>query len=131
MITHLRGTLDSKSQGSVVIDAGGVGYEVQTAVSAYDKLPGIGAEIKLYIVESVPMYGGGVSLYGFLTDEERGIFLLLKEVPGTGAKKAMDYLDKISKSPADFKRFVGNKDAAGISGIFGFTKKTSDKLVAA
>ena len=50
------------------------------------------------------MYGGGVTLYGFLTLEDKEIFLLLREIPGTGAKKAMDYLDKILKSAPDFRR---------------------------
>ncbi|MEI8218142.1 MAG: Holliday junction branch migration protein RuvA, partial [Elusimicrobiota bacterium] len=82
------------------------------------------------IVESVAMYGGSTSYYGFLTAEERDMFQLIKdEVPGTGAKKALDYLDKITKSLPDFTRAVSNKDSALLTGIFGFSKKTADKLV--
>ncbi len=83
MITHLRGIIDSRSEGRVVLEAGGVGYEIFVAFATLEKLPVVGAEAKLYIIESMAMYGGAVSLYGFATSEEREIFLLLREhVPG-------------------------------------------------
>jgi len=131
MITHIRGILERKTMENVVIDACGIGYDVQIPSLLYEKLPGLGMEVKLFTVESTPMYGGGVTFYGFLTDEQRDLFLLLKEVPGTGARKALDYLEKILKSPADFRRFVSQKDASSVCSIFGFTKKTADKLVSA
>jgi Holliday junction DNA helicase RuvA len=132
MIHHLRGLLDSKSMDAVILDVGGVGYEVSVPLSTGEKLPSIGSEVKLHIVESVAMYGGSTTLYGFLSDEERAFFLLLKdEVPGAGAKKALDYLDKVSKSLPDFRRCIMAKDIESLTGIFGFTKKTADKLTAA
>ncbi len=132
MIDFLRGTLASKKQNFAVLDVSGVGYGVSITVDTYNKLPKEGNEIKLYIVESASMYGGTVSHYGFISREERDMFMLLKdEVPSTGAKKAMDYLEKISKSFADFKTAVIRRDTAMISGIFGFTKKTAEKLIAA
>jgi Holliday junction DNA helicase RuvA len=71
-----------------------------------------------------------INLYGFLTKEEREMYLLIKnEVPATGAKKALDYTDKISKSFADFKTAVTSKDSSMITNVFGFTKKTADKLI--
>jgi Holliday junction DNA helicase RuvA len=94
-------------------------------------LPNLGQEVKLYIVESTGMYGGVVSHYGFLSKEEREMFLLFKdEVPGTGAKKTMEYMEKISKSFADFKNAIVARDISMLSGIFGFTKKTAEKLIA-
>jgi Holliday junction DNA helicase RuvA len=101
-------------------------------VSTAEKLPACGAELKLHIVESVAMYGGSTTLYGFLSEDERDIFLLLRdEVPGAGAKKALDYLDKVSKSLPDFRRAVMGRDIAALTGLFGFTKKTAEKLAAA
>lgn len=132
MIRFLRGTIEDKSIDRVVLDVGGVGYEVSIPLSTAEKLPASGSEVKLHIVESVAMYGGSTALYGFLSEEERDIFQLLKEeVPGAGAKKALDYLDKVSKSLPDFRRSIMGKDVNSLVGIFGFTKKTAEKLAAA
>ena len=84
----------------------GIGYDVSVTLAAFDRLPEAGQEVQLYVTESMAMYGGGVTLYGFQTLEEKEIFLLLREIPGTGAKKALDYLDKISKSAPDFRRAI-------------------------
>ena len=130
MIAHLYGTLDSKRGNSVVIDVNGAGYEVFLTPSTLLSLPNNDSKIKLYIIESTAMYGGATTLYGFISEEEKAVFLLLKdEVQGTGAKKALEYLDKAAKSIGDFRRSIVNKDPAALTGIFGFTKKTADKLI--
>jgi holliday junction DNA helicase RuvA len=131
MIGCLRGTLVHKAPGQVLVDVGGVGYEISVTLSAYDRLPQTGEDAQLYVVESMAMYGGGITLYGFLSLEEKEIYLLLREIPGTGSKKALDYLDKISKSAPDFRRAVLESDARSLVSLFGFTKKTADKMVAA
>lgn len=132
MINYLRGVLGQKTLETVVIDVNGIGYEVFVPVSVIEKLPPYGIEFKLFIFESVAMYGGSTSYYGFLSQDERDIFTLIKdEVPGTGAKKALDYFDKIAKSLPDFKRCIVNKDTSSLTDIFGFTKKTAEKLIAA
>jgi Holliday junction DNA helicase RuvA len=130
MIGSLRGTLLHKDPGHLLLEVGGVGYEIQVTLSAFDRLPSMGEESQLYIVESMAMYGGGITLYGFLTLEEKEIYLLLREIPGTGSKKALDYLDKISKSAPDFRRAVLESDARALISLFGFTKKTADKMIA-
>ncbi len=130
MIGSLRGTLLHKAPGQALLDVGGVGYEIAVTLSAYDKLPKAGDDAQLYVVESMAMYGGGITLYGFLSLEEKEIYLLLREIPGTGSKKALDYLDKISKSAPDFRRAVLEGDARSLTGLFGFTKKTADKIIA-
>jgi len=133
MIDYLIGTLESKSLDSVTVEVSGTGYKIYVPASTFAKLGHSGGEVKLYIVEAVSgMYGGVINLYGFMTREERDMYLLIKdEVPSTGAKKALEYMDKISKSFADFKSAVINKNASMLGGIFGFTKKTSEKLIAA
>lgn len=132
MIAHLRGIYEERTADGIIIDVGGLGYAVMVPISTVEKLPAPGREVKLFIVESFAMYGGGASLYGFLTREERDIFTLLRdEVPGAGAKKALDYLDKVTKSLPDFKRCVAERDIAALVSIFGFTKKTAEKLAAA
>jgi len=133
MIDHITGTLESKEIDNIVVEAGGIGYKIFIAAFSLGNLPVNGSFVKIYIVEAVSgMYGGVINLYGFLTKEEREMFLLVKdEVPGTGAKKALEYMDKISKSFADFKTAVAGKNSAMLTGVFGFTKKTADKLIAA
>ncbi|MCL2390184.1 MAG: Holliday junction branch migration protein RuvA [Endomicrobia bacterium] len=133
MIDYLNGILDYKSSDEIIVETGGIGYKVFIPVSTFSKLPESGSVVKIYIVEAAAgMYGGVISLYGFLTKEERDMYLLIKdEVPGTGAKKAMEYTDKVSKSFADFKTAVMAKNASMLNDIFGFTKKTADKLIAA
>jgi Holliday junction DNA helicase RuvA len=131
MIGSLRGTLLNKLPGQALIDVQGVGYEVAITVSTYDRLPSTGQEVQLYISESMAMYGGGLTLYGFLTLEDKEIYSLLKEVPGTGSKKALDYLDKISKSSPDFRRAIIDSDVRALVSLFGFTRKTADKMIVA
>ncbi len=131
MIGSLRGTLLHKTPGEVLLDIQGIGYEVSVTLAAYDRLPEAGQEAQLFVSESMGMYGGGITLYGFLSLEEKEIYLLLREIPGTGAKKALDYLDKIAKSAPDFRRAVLEADARVLVSLFGFTKKTADKMIAA
>ncbi|MCL2144359.1 MAG: Holliday junction branch migration protein RuvA [Endomicrobia bacterium] len=133
MIDYIKGILDSKNTDNIVVDVNGIGYKISIPVSLFDKLPAAGSFVKIYAVEAVSgMYGGVIHLYGFLSHDERDMYLLIKEeVPDTGAKKAMEYMDKISKSPADFKIAISSKNSAMLHDIFGFTKKTADKLIAA
>lgn len=133
MIDYISGILKTKSQESVVIECSNIGYKVLITTTAFYKLPAENSPITIYIAESVAgMYGGVINLYGFLTPEERDMYLLIKdEVPATGAKKALEYLDKVSKSFADFKTAISNKDSSMLNSVFGFTKKTADKLISA
>jgi len=131
VIGSIRGTLLNKTPGHVLIDVQGIGYEVSVTVSAFERLPAIGQEAQLFVVESMAMYGGGVTLYGFLSLEDKEIYLLLREIPGTGSKKALDYLDKISKSAPDFRRAILEADTRPLISLFGFTKKTADKMIVA
>jgi Holliday junction DNA helicase RuvA len=133
MLDYISGVLESKSTNSITMDVNGIGYKIAVALFSFSKLPESGSQVKIYIVESISgMYGGVIQLYGFLTKEERDMYLLIKdEVPGTGAKKAMEYIDKISKSFADFKTAIISKNSTMLHSVFGFTKKTADKLIPA
>lgn len=131
MIYSITGTIAVKEIGRVVVNACGVGYEIMVPISVYEALPPIGEEATLLTIESVGMYGGGTTLYGFLTEEQKTIYLAIKDfVPSTGAKKSMDYLDKASKSLPDFRRAIIENDPLPLVGIFGFSKKAAEKIVA-
>ena len=130
MIATLRGTVLAKGPERVVLEAGGVGYEVLVTAATASALPETGGEGLLHVAESFGMYGGGQTLYGFLAPAEKDLFLAFKEhVPSTGAKKALEYLEKASRSLPDFRRAILEKDARILSGVFGFTRKTADRLI--
>ncbi len=130
MIAFLRGVVLAKSEGRVVLDVSGVGYEVLVTGHAAARLPEAGGEARLWVEESFGMYGGGVTLYGFLTEHERRLFRALRDhVPSTGARKALEALDKASKSLPDFRRAVLDRDARLLSAAFGFTRKSAERLI--
>jgi len=133
MIDYLYGTFSSKSKEGIIVEINGIGYSISVPFPTLLRFPEIGNPVKIYIVETTAgMYGGVVYLYGFLTKEERDIYLLIKEkVPGTGAKKAMEYMDKVSISLADFRTAIISKNFSLLNKMFNFTKKTSDKLIVA
>ena len=132
MISRLRGVLADRTEDGLVVDVGGVGYDVSVGAGTSARLPTPGEEIRLFVVESTAMYGGGTTLYGFLSEEERRIFNVFRDhVPNTGAKKALELLDRAARSLADFRRAVVDKDPKALVGPFGFTAKTAEKLVAA
>ena len=131
MIAYLKGLVVIKNAESAVIETGGVGYEVFFCEPSLDALGPEGSPAEVFIAESISMYGG-TALYGFRSREEKQLFDLLRDaVPNTGAKKAMDYLGKAVKSLPDFTRAVAARDPKPLTGIFGFTAKTAEKLIAA
>ena len=129
MIASLRGLVLSKDLETVVLESAGVGREVHVTAATASRLE-IGAEAFLFVIPSYAMYGGGESLYGFLDASEKAMFAAFRdEIPGTGAKKALEYLDKASKSLPDFRRAVIDRDEKLLCGVFGFTKKTAAKML--
>ncbi|OGS04442.1 MAG: hypothetical protein A3G41_09035 [Elusimicrobia bacterium RIFCSPLOWO2_12_FULL_59_9] len=128
MIAYLKGAILRKGADSAVVDVNGLGYEVFLTPSSLQRLHN-GDPVELFITESFGLYGGGAALYGFLNEEEQAIFESFKAMPKTGAKKSLEYLEKAAKSLPDFRRAVLEKDFHVLVGIFGFTKKTAEKLV--
>jgi Holliday junction DNA helicase RuvA len=131
VIAFLRGALVERRAERCVLEAGGVGYAVTVSGATAARLPGEGAEAALLIEESTALYGGGTTLYGFLGREERDLFNLLRgHVPGTGAKKALEMMDKIADVLPDFRRTILDKDARALASLCGFTLKTAEKITA-
>ncbi len=132
MIASLRGAVLFKDSEKAVVEVSGMGYEVYMTSSSLSRLPQDGEEALVLVEQSFGLYGGGQTLYGFLTPAEKALFATFRDqVPSTGAKKALEYLDRASKSLPDFRRAVLDKDAKMLCAVFGFTKKTADKLIAA
>lgn len=129
MIAYLQGQILETREESVIIVCGGVGYEVNMTKSSTAELEA-GREAALYIAESISPYDGTV-LYGFLSKEDKELWTLFKTaIPNTGAKKALEFLNKALRSVADFHAAIIKRDPKILTGIFGFTSKTAEKLIA-
>ncbi len=128
MIAFLKGEVLEIRESSAIVLAGAVGYEVNMPQASLSSLEE-GRETSLYITESLSPYDG-TSLYGFLSKDDQTLFLLFKEsIPNTGPKKALEFLSKALRSLPDFHRAIINQDAKILTGIFGFTAKTAQKII--
>lgn len=94
MISLLRGRIAEKSLGKIVVDVHGVGYGVTVPLSTYYRLPELGDEAQLKIHTNVK--DDAIDLYGFLSEDERKIFMLLIGVSGVGPRGATNILSNIS-----------------------------------
>lgn len=132
MISFLKGFIEEKNLNQIVLNVNGIGYEINIPLSTYQKLPSIDSEIKLYIIELQPLYGSTSTLYGFLTKEEKDLFCFFKdELKNVKGRKALDYVDKVMKSLPIFQESIINKNTKALTTIFGFKKKTAEKIIAA
>lgn len=128
MIAYLKGEVLQQQEESVILVCGGVGYEVNMARSSALELEK-GRTAAVYVAESISPYDGTV-LYGFLTPEEKELWYLFKTaIPNTGPKKALEFLNKALRSVADFHNAILKRDPKILTGIFGFTAKTAEKLI--
>ncbi|MBI4656630.1 MAG: Holliday junction branch migration protein RuvA [Elusimicrobia bacterium] len=131
MIAYLKGTVFSKTENSVVVEVNGVGYDVFISRSSFYAFPETGENVKLFVSESSGIYTPSV-LYGFLIKEEKELFDFFRDaVPNTGAKKALDYMEKAVKSLPDFQKAIIHNNVKILTGLFGFTSKTAEKLILA
>ena len=125
MIGSLHGKLAFKKTPVIVIDCGGVGYEVETPLSTFLELPPVGAEIFLHT--HLLVRDDAHALYGFSTEEEKTLFRLLLKVSGVGAKMGLAILSGMGVS--DFERCVRYDDTAMLVKIPGVGKKTAERLI--
>lgn len=127
MIAALKGEVWEALPNRLVVGCGGVGYLVHVPISTFDQLnPFKGSEVFLktymYVRENIQ------KLFGFATDEERDLFLLLIErVSGIGPSIAMAILSGMPVN--DFKRYVVGADAAELARIKGLGKKTAERII--
>ena len=125
MIVFLDGVLAEKEPTRVVVDDGGVGYEAAIPLSSYDRLPAVGQRVRILTVPVVRE--DAHLLFGFMTAEERELFLLLTSVNGIGPKLGLAVLSGLSVR--DLKAAIAAGDVKRLSGISGIGKKTAERLV--
>ena len=125
MIAHIRGKLLYKIPNYVVIDCGGIGYELNISVSTYTELRDVGAEAVLHVHTHVRE--DALQLYGFYEVTEKLLFEKLLTISGIGPKLAITVLSGISA-----ERMVGairGGDHATLTKIPGIGKKTAERVV--
>jgi Holliday junction DNA helicase RuvA len=125
MIGRLKGVLAAKHPPWLVVDVGGVGYELEAPMSTIFDLPEVGREIGLFTHYAVKE--DTVALYGFLRETERTLFRTLQKVSGIGAKIALSVLSGVSTD--EFARLVQSGDVAALTRIPGIGKKTAERII--
>jgi Holliday junction DNA helicase RuvA len=126
MISFLHGKVVESLPTQVVVDVGGVGYEVLIPLSSFDRLPGPGHEVRL-LTHLVVREDAHV-LYGFMTTAERELFrMLIHTVSGIGPKIALNILSGMN--PVTFRGAVANSDVKALSQISGVGRKTAERIV--
>jgi Holliday junction DNA helicase RuvA len=125
MIAHLRGRLFAKDPGHVIVEAGGVGYEVIISVPTFTALPAEGAEVSLHVYTQVRE--DILALYGFLDLKEKRLFERLITVSGVGPRLAVTILSGLS--PERTVNAIRAQDHATLTHIPGVGKKLAERLV--
>lgn len=125
MIAHLSGTLLSKHATSVILDVGGVGYEVAIPLSTFYELEDAGSQVQLRIYTHVRE--DALQLYGFKTARERELFLRLISVSGIGPKLGITLLSGMSAD--EMISCIRDNNLARLTLIPGVGRKTAERLV--
>lgn len=125
MYSYIKGTLAEVTPDTIVVEAGGIGYNIFVSGQVLDTLPSIGEELKVYTYTYVRE--DALGLFGFLTRDDLSVFKLLLGVSGIGPKGALSVLSAMS---ADDLRFaVLGDDAKAIEKVPGIGKKTAQRLI--
>ena len=125
MIGHLSGKLLEKNASSVIVDVGGVGYEVSIPLSTFYELGDVGSDVQLRIYTYVRE--DAIQLFGFKSNRERELYLRLISVQGVGAKSGITMLSGMSAD--EIIKAIRTNDLARLTSIPGVGRKTAERLV--
>ncbi len=125
MITFLEGIVEEKHPTHVVLNVGGVGYEVVISLGSYDRLPSVRESCRILTYDHVRE--DAHQLFGFMTEGERRMFVLLMTVSGIGPKLALTTLSGLSVR--DLKAAIAQGDVKRLSSVSGIGKKTAERMV--
>jgi len=125
LIGFLRGKLAAKHPPVLLLDVGGVGYEVEAPMSTFYGLPGVGADVMLHT--HLVVREDAHILFGFGTERERSLFREVIKISGVGPRIALGILSGITVD--EFHRCVEAQDAAALTRIPGIGRKTAERLI--
>lgn len=124
MITHLNGRLVEKTPTALIIECGGIGYEVKISLNSFSK---IGADEAVKIFTQFVVREDAQLLYGFVEKEEREMFNLLTSVSGIGPNTAMIMLSSLT--PSDIAQAITSEDVTTIQSVKGIGQKTAQRVI--
>jgi Holliday junction DNA helicase RuvA len=125
LIGFLRGRLAAKHPPVLLLDVGGVGYEIEAPMSTFYGLPAVGADVMLHT--HLVVREDAHILFGFGTERERSLFRELIKISGVGPRIALGILSGASVD--EFHRCVEAQDAASLTRIPGIGRKTAERLI--
>lgn len=125
MLAYIKGKLEMKMTGYIVIDVGGLGYKVFMSDVGIEKLGNIGETVKVHTYYKVRE--DDISIFGFNTLEELKMFELLIGVSGVGAKTALTML--ATCEPSEFALAVISEDVKTLTGIPGIGAKSAQRII--
>lgn len=124
MIGYIKGNLLSAADGVVVLENNGIGYEIACSAAVYQKLiDNKGGETYTYLA----VREDGVYLYGFISPEEKAMFLKLISVSGVGPKMGITVLSNMKLDDLAIK--IATSDVKGLSKVKGLGKKTAERII--
>jgi Holliday junction DNA helicase RuvA len=124
MIVFLEGSIELKQPAKVVLNVGGIGYEVFIPISSYDRLPLLGETCRIIIHEH--MKEDSHTLYGFMSESEKGMFEALISISGIGPKLGLSALSGLSVR--ELKLAVIEGDIKRLSSISGVGKRMAERM---
>jgi holliday junction DNA helicase RuvA len=125
VIASVRGEVVTRLAGEVVIEAGGVGYRMAVSTETLSKVPQVGKEGRL--LTHLVLRDDGMHLYGFATQTERELFLLLIGVQGVGPKVALAVLS--GGAPRELLNAIASGDTARFQAVPGIGKRTAERII--
>jgi Holliday junction DNA helicase RuvA len=125
VIGRLRGELVAKRPPYLLVDVGGIGYELEAPMSTFYDLPAVGAAVVLHT--HLVVREDAHVLYAFAREAERALFRSLLRVGGVGPKMALAILSGMNAD--EFARCVQRDDTAALSRLPGIGKKTAERLI--
>ena len=125
MIAFLDGVVAGKTPTSAYVNVGGVGFEVGMSASSLAKLPPVGERAVIHTYLQVR--DDGMSLFGFITSEEKALFEKLITVSGVGPKVALAALS--SYAPAQLADLIAAQDVTAVQRIPGIGKNTASRII--
>ncbi|HLK70911.1 MAG TPA: Holliday junction branch migration protein RuvA [Steroidobacteraceae bacterium] len=125
MIGSLAGILAHKSPPQLLLEVGGVGYELEAPMSTFYDLPALGERVRL--LTHLVVREDAQLLYGFATEAERRLFRNLLKIAGIGPRTALAILSGVSS--AAFAQAVQEQDSAALMRIPGVGRKTAERLI--
>jgi len=124
MFAYFKGNIEKKDDLKVVIDVGGIGYEIYMPAGDIDRLP-LGEMVKIHTFTDIKE--GYIGIFGFLEEEALSVFEKLKKVSGIGSKTALGVLSHMA--PSEVCLSIANEDASILSKVPGIGTKTAARII--